>query len=38
MKQKTIIRKLYDLGSRIEIIAERAIVRLVRNLRKNNVQ
>ncbi len=34
MTHKTVIRRLYDLGSRIEIAAERAIVRIFRKLRK----
>ena len=34
MKKKTMIRRLYDLGSRVEIIAERAVAALVRKLRK----
>ena len=31
---KTTLRKLYDLGSRLETAAERTIVRLFRRLRK----
>ena len=33
MKKKSLIRRLYDLGSHFEIIAERAISALVRKLR-----
>ena len=33
MEEKTLIRRLYDLGSRLEIAAERAIARLI-GLRK----
>ena len=32
--QKTTLRKLYDLGSHLETAAERAIIRLIRRLRK----
>lgn len=32
--QKTLLRKLYDLGSRLEIAAERTIVRLLRRLHR----
>lgn len=34
MKIQKQIRKLYDLGSRFEIAAERAIAALVKKLRK----
>ena len=34
MKKKTLIRRIYDLGSRAEIIAERAVAALIRKLRK----
>ena len=34
MKGKTVIRMLYDLGSKLEIAAERAIVLLLKKLRK----
>lgn len=34
MKNKSLIRRLYDLGSRFEISAEKAIVRLIGKLRK----
>ena len=34
MKKKTLIRRIYDLGSRAEIITERAVAALVRKLRK----
>ena len=34
MKKKPLIRRLYDLGSHIEIVAERAAAALVRKLRK----
>ena len=33
-KKKTLIRTLYDLGSRMEIAAERAIAHLYQKLRK----
>ena len=33
-KSKTRIRKLYDLGSRLEIAAERAAAALIKKLRK----
>ncbi len=33
-KPQSVIRKLYDLGSRFEIAAERAIAHIVRKLRK----
>lgn len=32
--KKSVIRKLYDLGSRMETAAERAVTRLVRKLFK----
>ena len=32
--QKTLLRKLYDLGSRLETAAERTIVRLLRSLHR----
>lgn len=32
--KKTLIRRLYDLGSLIEIAAERTIAGLIRKLRK----
>ena len=32
--RKTTLRKLYDLGSRLETAAERMIVRLIRKLHK----
>ena len=34
MKSKTLIRRLYDLGSRFEISSERAIANLARKLMK----
>ena len=34
MKKKSLIRRIYDLGSFAEIIAERTIAALVRKLRK----
>ena len=34
MKNSKIVRKLYDLGSRFEIVAERAIADLVKKLLK----
>ena len=34
MKKKSLIRRIYDLGSRAEIITERAVAALVRKLRK----
>ncbi len=34
MKKKTLIRRIYDIGSRAEIIAERAVAALIRKLRK----
>ena len=34
MKEKTLLRRLYDLGSRFEIAAERAIAGLIGKLRK----
>ena len=34
MKKKTLIRRLYDIGSHFETIAERAVAALVRKLRK----
>ena len=33
-RDKTGIRKLYDLGSRLEIAAERAVTVLIKKLRK----
>lgn len=33
-RDKTCLRKLYDLGSRLEITAERAVTALVKKLRK----
>ena len=33
-RDKTSIRKLYDLGSRLEIAAERAVTALIKKLRK----
>jgi hypothetical protein len=32
--QKTVLRRLYDLGSRFETAAERTIVRLLRRLHR----
>jgi len=32
--QKTVLRRLYDLGSRLEIAAERTFVRLLRRLHR----
>ena len=32
--QKTVLRKLYDLGSRLEIAAERTVVRLLSRLHR----
>ena len=34
MKTKTCFRKLYDLGSRLETAAERAVAALIRKLLK----
>ena len=34
MKGKTVIRALYDLGSKLEIAAERAIALLLKKRRK----
>ena len=34
MTGKTVLRRLYDLGSRFEITAERAIILLIRKLRR----
>ena len=34
MKKKTLIRRLYDLGSQVEIIAERTVAAVFRKLRK----
>ena len=33
-RDKTGIRKLYDLGSRLEIAAERSVTALIKKLRK----
>ena len=34
MKKKTLIRIIYDIGSRAEIITGRAVAALIRKLRK----
>lgn len=34
MRKKTLIRRIYNLGSRTEILAERAVASLFRKLRK----
>ena len=34
MKKKSLIRRIYDLGSRVEIITERAVAALIRKLRE----
>ena len=34
MRKKTLIRRIYDLGSRAEIFVERAFAALFRKLRK----
>ena len=34
MRKKTLIRRIYNLGSRTEILAERAVASLFRKLQK----